>query len=424
MNQRLYVWMDDEELVGQLDFNVDGMRQNSVFTYAQGWIDNPAGFDLSPAMPRSQIVASASLQGNSSPLVMPVADSTPDSWGRAIMRMANGGRTMNDFEYLTGVDDFLRSGALRFYASDAPGTLPLAQPRMGEKAFSIPRLIELETMVHEARAFEADPAHYRQNRAKLLAGQILLDAAGSLGGARPKVNVRDEHQVIWIAKLPKMGDEYDMARAEVLTLRLAGEIGMTVAKAQIFVVSGQFPVALIKRFDRSYEDAGDPRRIHLITAQTFMGLSGTEPSNYVSIAEQMMSNGAGDDVNELWTRMAYSVLIQNTDDHLRNHGFIRNADRWALSPAYDINPDPSAGGTLKTAISEIHGNELNILAVLDAAPLFNIKIGEAREALRVMAEIISERWRPLATELGMKAKDIRALAPAYESPQVQKALRL
>src|SRR5471030_2973515 len=140
MKQRLYVWMDDEELVGQLDFNVDGMRQNSVFTYAQGWIDNPEGFDLSPAMPRSQIVASASLQGNSSPLVMPVADSTPDSWGRAIMRMANGGRTMNDFEYLTGVDDFMRSGALRFYASDAPGALPLAQPRTGEKVFSIPRL--------------------------------------------------------------------------------------------------------------------------------------------------------------------------------------------------------------------------------------------------------------------------------------------
>jgi serine/threonine-protein kinase HipA len=131
---------------------------------------------------------------------------------------------MNDFEYLIGVDDFLRSGALRFYESDTPDALPLAQPRIGERAYSIPRLIELETMIHEARALEADPAHYRENRAKLLAGQILLDAAGSLGGARPKVNVREDDQTIWIAKLPKMGDEYDMARAEVLTLRLAGEI--------------------------------------------------------------------------------------------------------------------------------------------------------------------------------------------------------
>lgn len=83
MHQRLYVWMDDEELVGQLDFNVDGIRQNSVFTYARSWIENEKGYDLSPAMPRSQIVASASLQGNSSPLVLPIADSTPDSWGRA-----------------------------------------------------------------------------------------------------------------------------------------------------------------------------------------------------------------------------------------------------------------------------------------------------------------------------------------------------
>ncbi|MEQ4922233.1 HipA N-terminal domain-containing protein [Proteus hauseri] len=120
MSQRLYVWMDDEELVGQLDFNIDGRRQNSVFTYANSWIENPDGFDLSPFMPRSHILASATLQGNSSPLVMPIADSTPDSWGRAIMRAANGGRVMNDFEYLIGVDDFLRSGALRFYESNTP----------------------------------------------------------------------------------------------------------------------------------------------------------------------------------------------------------------------------------------------------------------------------------------------------------------
>lgn len=424
MTQRLYVWFNDQEWVGQLDFNIDGARQNSVFTYAQSWVDNPHGFDLAPSMPRNQIVASASLHGNASPLVMPVADSTPDSWGRAIMRVANGGRSMNDFEYLIGVDDFLRSGALRYYDSNELNSLPLAQPRIGEGAYSIPRLIELEAMVHEARAFEADPAHYRENRAQLLAGQLLFNAAGSLGGARPKINVRDEQQQIWIAKLPKMGDEYDMARAEVLTLRLADEIGMTVAESQAFVVSGRFPVALIKRFDRLYEDAANPRRIHLITAQTFIGLSGTEPSDYVSIADQMIINGAGADVTELWTRMAYSVLIQNTDDHLRNHGFIRTAERWALSPAYDVNPDPSGGGTLKTAISQIHGNELDILAVLDAAPLFHIDPIEARDALKAMAEIITARWRPLAIELGMAARDIRALAPAFESPQVQQALRL
>lgn len=424
MRQRLYVWMDDQELVGQLDFNIDGARQNSVFTYAQSWIDNPNGYDLSPYMPRSQVIATASLHGNSSPLVMPIADSTPDSWGRAIMRAANGGRVMNDFEYLIGVDDFLRSGALRFYDSDVPNALPLAQPRRGEKAYSIPKLIEIESMIHEARAFETDPAHYRENRAKLLAGQILLDAASSLGGARPKVNVRDEDQTIWIAKLPKIGDEYDMTRAEVLALRLAEQIGITVAEAKPFVVAKQFPVALIKRFDRFYDEAKNPYRIHFITAQTFMGLEGTTPSNYASIAEQMLIHGAGDDMAELWVRMAYSVLIQNTDDHLRNHGFIRMNNRWALSPAYDINPDPSVGGTLKTAISDIHGNELDIMAVLDAAPLFNINMNEAREALKVMAEIISGRWRSLAFELGMTAKDIKVLEPAFENTQVKDALNL
>ena len=416
--------MDDQQLVGQLDFNVDGIRQNSVFTYAQSWIDDPLSFDLSPAMPRSQRIAAATLHGNVSPLVQPIADSTPDSWGRAIMRTANGGRAMNDFEYLIGVDDFLRSGALRFYASNAPDAPALAQPRTGDNAYSIPRLVDLETMVHEARAFEADPTHYRENRAKLMAGQILLDAAGSLGGARPKLNVRKEDQSIWIAKLPKMGDAYDMARAEVLALRLAGEIGMTVSEAELLVVAGQFPIALIKRFDRTYSNPTAPDRAHFITAQSFMGLPGTEPSNYAAIAEQMLQHGAGDDLAELWTRMAYSVLIQNTDDHLRNHGFLRTANRWSLAPAYDINPDAAPGGTLKTAISDLHGNALHISEVIDSAPLFQIDTAEAREALKVMAEIISDRWRSIAAELQMPAKDMRTLAPAFESQQVKDALGL
>lgn len=159
MRQRLYVWMDDQEFVGQLDFNVDGIRQNSVFTYAQGWIDNPEGFDLSPAMPRSQIIASATLQGNSSPLVMPVADSTPDSWGRAIMRVANGGRTMNDFEYLTGVDDFLRSGALRFYGSDAPGALsgpPIVGLSPPPMILILTRQLEVPSKLQLARSMETN----------------------------------------------------------------------------------------------------------------------------------------------------------------------------------------------------------------------------------------------------------------------------
>lgn len=423
MMQRLFVWMDDEALVGQLDFNVDGMRQSSVFRYAPSWIDAQEGFDLSPAMPRNNIIAAASLQGNTSPLVMPIADSAPDSWGRAIMRVANGGRSMNDFEYLTGVDDFLRSGALRFYESNEAGALPLSQPRTGANAYSIPRLVELDTMVREARAFESDPVHYRESRARLLAGQVLIDAAGSLGGARPKVNVRDEHGELWIAKLPKMNDEYSMAHAEVLTLRLAEEIGMTVAQSNLLVVSEQFPVSLIKRFDRTYEDRGNPGRLHLITAQTFMGLSGTEPSDYASIAEEMMRHGAEDDIEELWTRMAYSVLIQNTDDHLRNHSFMRIDGRWAISPAYDINPDPSVGGTLKTAISVLHGNALDISSVLDVASLFGIDSNDARDALKVMAETIMDRWRPLANDIGMNARDMKILCTAFESPQVQAALR-
>lgn len=415
----LFVRLGDH-IVGELHFEIIGARQHSTFRYAPSWSTDGPGVSIAPGMTVAQVVISTTMHQNSSPLPMAIADSTPDSWGRAIMRAARGGAHMNDFDFLVGVDDFLRSGALRFFESPEPGALPLAQPRGGEHAWSVPRMIDLEALVHEARAFEADPIHYRENRAHLLGGLMLAGNGGSLGGARPKVNVRHDNGDLWIAKLPRIGDEYDMARTEVLAMRLAGEIGIDVADTETFTISKQFPIAMIKRFDRTAEG----RRRHMITAQTFLQLPGTEPSDYVTLADQMLQFGGGEKVGELWLRMAYSVLIQNCDDHLRNHAFLIAGQDWILSPAYDINPDPAPGGRLKTAISEIHGNELNVGAVLDSAELFHIGAQEAREALKEMAERISKRWRLLAHELGMNPRDIQAIRPAFDNPQIRAAMLL
>lgn len=424
---RIYVKIDDQP-VGQLDFTVDGIRESSTFTYDPEWVVSADGFDLSPSIKRAHYISSEVKDGNVSPLVMPIADSAPDSWGKAVIKAAHGGRYMTDFQYLCAVDDFLRSGALQFYETAADGALPIAQPRKGHQAWSVPRLFELEMLITEARALEKDPAHYRENRAHMLGGEMLLNAAGSLGGARPKVNMRDEDGSIWIAKLPKVADEYDMARAEVLAMRLAAELGMEVAQTKPFTVANQFPVALVKRFDRRLRQDGRYGRRHMITAQTFMGIPGTGASDYVSIVDMMMAHIAADhikgDLLELWTRMAYSVLIQNTDDHLRNHAFLMTREGWRLSPAYDINPDPTPGTTLKTAISEEHGYDLNINAVIDAAPYFEISHVNARLGLLEMAEFILGRWRNLAAELRMDARTIRAIAPAFESAQVRAAARL
>lgn len=184
----------------------------------------------------------------------------------------------------------------------------------------------------------------------------------------------------------------------------------------------KFPVALIRRFDRS-ERGG---RFPLISAQTFMGLPGTEPSTYVDMADRLRIYGAepAADMEELWARMAFSILIQNVDDHLRNHAFLGGPGGWRLSPAFDINPEPDEGGTLKTAISEIHGSSPDVEAAVDAAPFFGLDEDAARERLASMAGIISSTWRETGARLGMTSSDFKAVAPAFESRQIKAAIRI
>lgn len=408
--------------VGELLYEVDGVRETSVFTYHQSWIEHPRTFPIAPDMPLTAAPFYGSKAGNASALPGPISDSTPDSWGRAIIKIAIGRRKLTDLDFLIEADDFLRSGALRYFGGKGETAKPLAAPHSGERAFSVPRLLDLEQIIAEARAFEADPIHYREKRALMIGGGILKDAAGSLGGARPKVNARDESGNLWIVKLAKMDDTYAVARAEVLTLHLANAVGIQACEARVLNTSQKFPVALIKRFDRSSTGG----RLPLISAQTFMGLPGTEPSTYVDIADRLRVHGGkpSDDNAELWRRMAYSILIQNVDDHLRNHAFLRGPGGWRLSRAFDINPDPNEGLTLKTAISEIHGSGLNVEAAIEAAPFFDISEGVARAKIFEMASIIAARWREIGGRLGMTASDFKAVAPAFENSQVQTAIRM
>jgi serine/threonine-protein kinase HipA len=412
--------------VGEFLHEVNGNRESSGFTYHASWLENPRAFAIAPDIPLQQATFYFAKTGNVSALPGPIADGSPDSWGRAIIKSARGGRVSSDLDYLLDSDDMLRSGALRYF--DKPGTdgTPLAAPR-GTGGVSVPRLFDLEQIIAESRAFEADPAHYRESRAKTLHGGLLKDAVGSLGGARPKVNAQDDEGNLWIVKLAKMDDEYAVARAEVMALRLADRLGIKACSADIVPTSQRFPVAIVRRFDRiaSSDKGKPPARVPFISAQTFMGLRGTEPGNYVDLAQQMLIHCADPDgqVRELFKRMTYSVLVHNTDDHLRNHGFLASAGKWSLSPAFDINPVPEES-TLKTAISEVHGNELSVASLIDAAPYFATSEDEARQTATAMAKQISQEWRQIATRLGMSSRDMQVIAPAMENRQIDEALAL
>ena len=410
--------------VGELIVDAEaGGRETSTFTYNPAWTARPDAFAIAPRMPLGLAPTYTNKASDGSSLPGPIADGTPDSWGRAVIKMALGGRALTDLDYLLEADDFLRSGALRYFDSPDKNATALAPPKTGPGQVPIPRLLDLEQIIVEARAFEADPIHYREKRARMVGGDLLRNAVGTLGGARPKVNAKAEDGSLWIVKLAKIDDQYAIARAEVMALRLAERVGITAANADVLASSQRFPVAIVKRFDRTDQGA----RIPFISAQTFMGLPGAEPGNYVDVAMQMraFSRDPKADMSELFRRLMFNVLIQNTDDHLRNLGFLyRGAGKWGLSPAYDVNPVPEEGTTLKTAISELHGNVLDVDAVIEAAPYFDIEVDEATSIASAMATTVKDEWRAIGGQVAMTSADFGAIAPAMDNAQVERALAL
>lgn len=408
--------------VGELIVETDGARETSVFTYHESWRARDRAFALAPDMPLGPAPFYRRAEERRSALPLPIADTAPDSWGRKIIERLRDTPYLTELDYLLESDDHLRVGALRYF--DGPGSeaTALAPPRAD--GGGVPRLHDLDEVIRQARAFEEDPAGYAQRRAELIGGDLLAEAVGSLGGARPKVNARDRDGALWIVKLPKIDDDYAMARAEVMTLKLARDVGIAACDAEILNTSQRFPAALIRRFDRIGPDFA--ARVPYISAQTFLGLDGTEASSYEEIAMAMRSHcvNAGAQIAELYRRMVFSILVRNTDDHLRNHGFLRAPGGWRLSPAFDINPEHRQGGRMQTAISEIHGNRPSIEAALDASAFFDIDRATAAQMTGEMARHIAGAWRRIGGQLGMDARDVSAVGTAIETDELKMACGL
>ena len=408
--------------VGELIVETDGGRETSVFTYHESWRALGRAFALAPDMPLVAAPFHGRTGAGRSCLPLPLADTAPDSWGRKIIERLRATQYLGEIDYLLEADDFLRVGALRYF--DGPGEDASALAPAREGGLRVPRLHDLEEVIRQARAFEEDPAGYAAGRARLVGGDLLAEAVGSLGGARPKVNARDDDGALWIVKLPKIDDDYAMARAEVMTLRLAAGVGIAAAEARILDASQRFPAALVRRFDRTGADHAG--RVPFISAQTFLGLGGTATSSYEDLAMAMRrhcANPAGE-IAELYRRMVFGILVRNTDDHLRNHGFLRAGGGWRLSPAFDINPEHRPGGRMQTAISGIHGNVPSVEAALDAAAYFDMPQDAAERMTGEMARHIAGNWRRIGGQLGMDARDLAAVSSALETDELETAQRL
>jgi serine/threonine-protein kinase HipA len=321
--------------------------------------------------------------------------------------MTGEGTALTEMDYLLGVDDVGRIGALRFRS--AIGEF-MRTPGDGER--EIPPLLELTEILSAAHAVERGTETTKDL-------DFLRGCATSLGGMRPKCTVVDNDGHLAIGKFPSVSDDRAVTRAEILALKLAAAAGIDAAQGRIVYADGT-PVALIRRFDRVA--AG---RIPYLSATSMLQASREEDHAYSEIAEQILSVSpdAKRDLAELWRRIVFNMLITNVDDHLNNHGFLHvGHGQWRLAPAFDLNPFPDKGRDLKTWLTEETGPTGKISDAMHAAGYFHLT---DEHAIKILGEVHGavSRWRQVARNaaVGMTAQESEAFDAAFEHEEEQSA---
>jgi serine/threonine-protein kinase HipA len=396
-SQQIYVSMDlgqNTHKVGKLWFHQRGARQSASFEYDSEWLKHSEKFALDPAL---QLTSGAFHTTPDQILFGAIGDSAPDRWGRVLMRraesvraksMAETARTLSEVDYLLGVNDESRQGALRFSLKDGGPYLNLKNKE------GIPPLIDLPRLLSATE-------HYLNDEETAEDLKILLAPGSSLGGARPKASVRDKDGHLTIAKFPEKDDEVNVVVWEAVALTLAEQAGINTNQWRLETIMDK-PVLLLRRFDRQ---AG--HRIPFLSAMSMLGAKDNDPHSYLEIAYAITQHGANpnSDLEELWRRIIFTVLISNTDDHLRNHGFLYERHKgWRLSPAYDINPTPVEIKARMLSTSIDHDDPTaSIDLALSVIDEFRIKKARALEIIKEVAIAVSE-WRSVATQFGLKKK--------------------
>jgi serine/threonine-protein kinase HipA len=407
--------------VGTLTYSRQGTRENTLFVYDDAWLENDNRFEISPDLPltRERYFHKAATRSDSV-FHFAIADTEPDGWGCKVIARDHARRrkagqagesvALTEMDYLLGVDDIGRVGALRF--RNAEGEF-MRTPQRNERG--IPPLLELTEIIDAAHAVERGT-----ETEKDLA--YLRGRATSLGGMRPKCTVVDEDGHLAIGKFPSVSDDRAVTKAEVLALHLAAAAGIDAARGRI-VHSDGIPVALIRRFDRL-----NGGRIPYLSATSMLQASREDEHTYSEIAERILSVSpdAKRDLAELWRRIVFNMMITNVDDHLNNHGFLHvGHGQWRLAPAFDLNPFPDKGHDLKTWLTEETGPTGKIKDAMHAAGYFHLT---DEHALKILGEVYGavSQWRQVARNVavGMTVQELEAFDAAFEHEEAQVAKQL
>jgi serine/threonine-protein kinase HipA len=417
MERAILVYVELEgvpHLAGRLWSRARRGQESATFEYDRVWLAHPERFALEPALalgpgPHHTPPGKA--------LFGAIGDSAPDRWGRVLMRRAerrraasanSAPRTLLESDFLLMVDDESRHGALRFAEMEGGPFLASGDITRIPPLVELPRLLSASQRVISEMDTDDDL-------------RLLLAPGSSLGGARPKASVRDRDGHLAFAKFPHQTDDFDVERWEALAMTLAARAGIAVPEWRIENVAGK-TVLLLRRFDRA-----EGSRLPVLSAMSMLGADDNEMRSYLEMVDALRQYGAmpATDIHGLWRRIVFNVLISNTDDHLRNHGFLYETGKgWRISPAYDLNPVPVEvrPRVLSVAIT-IDDSTASLELAMEVAEYFDLSPTDARRIAGEVGVAVAQ-WRREAARLGIAPLEMDRMASAFEHDDLKQSLAM
>ncbi len=413
--KELFVFADWQELkkptlMGTLHVTPSKGTEIFSFEYAKTWLESGYSQQIDPDL---QMYSGQQFTSDKKSNFGVFLDSSPDRWGRVLMKRREAAlakaenRTANtllESDFLLGVYDGHRMGALRFKTE-------MDRPFLDHNAKNpAPQWATLRELEHASLELEKDDIIGDPEYIKWL--NMLVSPGGSLGGARPKASIVDNDGHLWIAKFPSRNDIKNVGAWEAVAHDLAIKSGINMADIQVKNFTNKYHTFLTKRFDRTQKQ----KRIHFASAMTLLGYTDGADHHagvsYIELAEFITQNGANinEDLLQLWKRIVFSICITNTDDHLRNHGFLLTETGWILSPAYDINPIEDGTG-LTLNISE-DDNSLDVNLALSVAPYFRIEEAHAKQIIKEIQNVVST-WKDVAKKYNISNSEQEAMSSAF-----------
>jgi len=381
------------------------------FEYSESWIKGEHAQEIDPDL---KLFVGPQYITDEKPNFGLFLDSSPDRWGRMLMkrreailsrRSGEPQKRLTESDFLLGVNDETRLGALRFKLEETGDYLS------NQEGIKAPPFTSIRELEQASLRIEDDDFFKDEEAQKWL--MMLMAPGSSLGGARPKANVTDPNGHLWIAKFPSKNDDKDSGAWEFIVNQMARDLGLNVADGSAKIYSQKQHTFLTKRFDRTNNN----ERIHFASAMSLLGYKDghnyKEGASYLELVELIEQYGSdpNDDIRELWRRIVFSVAISNTDDHLRNHGFLLSNNGWKLSPAYDINPIEKGIG-LSLNISE-DDNSLDYDLCIEVIDFFRWEEKAAMDFIEQTKKIVSE-WRARAKKMNISHKEQVMMESAFE----------